>query len=101
MAVELTAAQARKLGLDLTGARKAPVRTTRRVAKGAYHTVCHDCGEEFHTSAAEDRHLENTKHARYQLVLGYSTHDGKEPHDHHPNRPAPAGHAQQDEAPAP
>jgi hypothetical protein len=32
-----------------------------------YWTICHDCGAEFHTIAAETRHLEQTGHHRYEL----------------------------------
>ena len=42
----------------------------RREAKGAYHTRCVECDERFDTVAAEDRHLDETKHARYELELG-------------------------------
>lgn len=65
----MTAAQARKLGIDLTGAKAAKVRTTRRTAKGPWHTRCVTCGEEFHTEAAETQHLNATRHARYRLVF--------------------------------
>jgi len=87
MAVNLTAAQARRLGLVGRGPAPAPTpvlahrpgdppvppskpaRTTRRVARGApYHTRCTRCGAEFHTEAAEERHLIEHHHARYQLV---------------------------------
>jgi len=69
----MTAAEFRKLGV--TGeVRQAKVRTTGRVAKGApYHTICKVCGEIFHTQASEDRHLEETKHGNYRLVLGYTS----------------------------
>jgi len=73
MVVKMTAAEARKMGLDLSTAKPAKVRTTRRTAKGeAYHTVCKTpgCGMEFRSIAAEDRHLKETHHARFQLVLG-------------------------------
>jgi hypothetical protein len=68
MAVHLTAAQARALGVDA----KAKARTTRRTARGApYFTVCKACGFESRTQAAEDRHLAaNPGHCRYELVLG-------------------------------
>ena len=85
MSVKLTPAQARKLGIA-TGAgkgrrggsqppneqsaeRPAPSRSTRKTAKGRYHTRCKTCGEEFRTIAAEDRHLKEHHHARYELVL--------------------------------
>lgn len=63
MTVRLTAAQARQLGVDT----KTKVRV-RKTAKGPYHTVCKTCGTEFHTEAAEDQHVVDTLHVRYQLV---------------------------------
>ena len=72
MIARMTAAQARAAGIDLSTARPAKVRT-RRVAKGHYHTRCHTCGDEFNTMAAEDRHLNDTGHRRYAIVLGLST----------------------------
>lgn len=67
MTVRLTAAQARAAGLDV----KAKTRATRRTVKGQpYLTVCSTCGFESRTIAAEDRHLAETKHARFGLVLG-------------------------------
>jgi len=71
MTVQMTAAQARKLGIDLTGAKAAKVKTTRRTVKGApYLTICKTCGMEFRTVASEDRHVKEFKHARYEVVLG-------------------------------
>jgi hypothetical protein len=78
-AVRLTAAQAKKLGVfdqgpadtfpDIKPPKK---RTTRRTVKGApYFTICKACGMEFRTVASEDRHLNETRHARYELVLGH------------------------------
>lgn len=70
MTARITAAEARALGIDTKASGK--VRTTRRTVKGApYHTVCCICSAEFYTQAAEDRHLKETSHARYRLVLGY------------------------------
>lgn len=69
MSVRLTAAEARALGI--TGAPAARRKTTRRTVKGApYFTICKACGFESRTQAAEDRHVNDTKHARYELVLG-------------------------------
>ena len=65
-AARLTAAEARRLGIDPGPAR----RSTRKVARGApYHTRCKTCGEEFTTEASEERHLVAEHHARYELVL--------------------------------
>lgn len=63
----MTAKQAAALGI----VPKKKARTTRKTASGPYHTICCTCEEEFHTIAAEDRHLNETKHARYRLVLGW------------------------------
>jgi hypothetical protein len=64
-AVRLTAAQARRLGVDAP----AKTRTTRKAARGPYHTRCVPCGAEFTTVAAEDRHLAANPHYRYEIVL--------------------------------
>lgn len=66
MAAHLTAAQARKLGIDTTLGAK---RRVRRTAKGPYLTKCKACGEVFDSRAAEDRHLDETRHYRYELIL--------------------------------
>lgn len=66
MTVRLTAAQARALGVEAKG--KVRRRTT--VKGEPYHTICTTCRTEFHTQAAEDRHLVDTRHARFELVLG-------------------------------
>lgn len=68
MAARLTAAEARAIGLDVKPTR---ARTTRKVAKGRYHTTCHTCGEHFMTIASEDRHLAaHPDHRRYELAWG-------------------------------
>ena len=68
-AVHVTAAQAKKLGITPT--EPAPsVRPRRRRARSPYATVCHDCGETFTTQASETRHLDDTRHCRYQLTDG-------------------------------
>lgn len=68
MAVQLTAAQARAAGIDVTTKTRT---TTRRTVKGQpYLTVCSTCGFESRTQAAEDRHILDTRHCRYELVLG-------------------------------
>ena len=67
-AARLTAAEAKALGVDVT----TKSRTTRRTVKGVpYLTICKTCEMEFRTLASEDRHVEATKHARYELVLGW------------------------------
>ena len=64
----MTEQQAAALGI----VPRKKTRTTRRTAKGEpYHTVCVACGEEFHTIASEDRHVKNTTHRNYRLVLGW------------------------------
>jgi hypothetical protein len=65
-AARITAAEARRLGIDTPAARK---RTTRRTAPARYHTRCTRCGATFRTEAAEERHLISHHHARYELVL--------------------------------
>lgn len=70
MVARLTPAEARKLGIQDSGivSRK---RTTRTVAKGVpYHSRCTRCGDEFHSEAAEERHLRSHHHARYEIVDG-------------------------------
>ena len=64
----MTAAQARKLGIDLTKGKPVPAtKRERSTNTGKYHTRC-TCGEEFTTAASEDRHVSNG-HNRYQLIL--------------------------------
>ena len=63
MTLHLTPAQAKAMGADVT----TKVRV-RRTARGPYWTVCKTCGAEFHTQKAEDQHVVDTLHVRYQLV---------------------------------
>jgi hypothetical protein len=63
IAVKLTPAQAKALGVDTKSKR-----TTRKTAKAKYHTRC-SCGEEFHSEAAETRHVA-AGHHRFDLVFG-------------------------------
>lgn len=67
MPARLTAAEARKLGIDTKASGKVRTRTT---AKGPYCTRCVTCGTVFHTMAAEDRHLVDTHHGRYEMIWG-------------------------------
>lgn len=69
----MTVAEARAAGLldQVASARPVKVRS-RRTAKGPYFTVCTTCGDEFHTQAAEDHHLEETRHYRYEIIAGYT-----------------------------
>ena len=67
MTARLTVAEARALGL--TSAAVKPKRTTRKVGRGPYHTRCRTCGVEFTTAASEDRHVHDTHHVRYELVI--------------------------------
>ena len=43
----------------------------RKTARGRYWTRCmtEGCGLEFHTAAAETRHVDETGHARYRVVI--------------------------------
>lgn len=68
--VHLTPEQAARYGF-IKPARKS--RTTRKVARGRYHTRC-VCGQEFTTQAAEDRHV-TAGHNRY-VVVTKDTSDG-------------------------
>ena len=88
MPAHLTAAQAKALGIKagegdvVAGASKSPARTRqRRTARGPYASECFDCGATFDTQASETRHLNATRHARYQLqfVIEGGTDGG--PHD--------------------
>lgn len=74
MAARLTKAEAKKLGIVVE--QQARKRTTRKTAKAAYHTQCVTCGERFDSEAAEERHLVEHHHARYELVLGEVPHAG-------------------------
>ena len=66
MTVRITPAQARALGVDTPNSRR---RSTRRTASGPYRTRCTTCGDVFVSEAAETRHLDDTGHGRYELVL--------------------------------
>jgi rRNA maturation endonuclease Nob1 len=68
-AVKVTAAQARRMGVDLP----TPP-STKTVARAPYHTRCMGCGAVFTTQAAEDRHVDSVGgHNRFELVLTYTT----------------------------
>ena len=65
-AVKMSAAAARALVQpepDSSGHR------TPRRRPGPYATACHECQELFFTMASETRHLNETGHSRYELVL--------------------------------
>jgi hypothetical protein len=65
MPIKLTPAQAKALGLET----KTKIRRTRKAVTGEpYHSRCVACGDEFRSIAAEDRHVDDTKHARYEVV---------------------------------
>ena len=70
MAARITAAEAKRLGIDVPQAKARK----RSVAKGEpYLTECHVCHERFDTQVAEDQHLDATRHHRYELVLTRGT----------------------------
>jgi hypothetical protein len=66
MTAHISNADARRLGL-IPGGKTKP---TRKEAAGPYRTVCVMCKEQFTTPAAEDRHLTETGHPRYCLIVG-------------------------------
>lgn len=46
-------------------------RTTRKTEpRGGAESRCHTCGATFTTDAAETRHVEDTRHARYESNIG-------------------------------
>jgi hypothetical protein len=65
VSAHLTAAEARALGISPP----KPGPRTRKTARASYHSRCCTCDEEFHTEAAEERHLLSHHHARYAMVL--------------------------------
>ena len=65
----MTAAQAKKLGIDISKGVPVPATRRRGISDRRYHTRCLDCGEDFATAASEDRHVTETHHARYELIL--------------------------------
>jgi len=67
----LTKAEARKLGLKQSSSSgTAPsAQGTRRRARTTYHTRCVTCEQRFTTEASEERHLRESGHHRYELVL--------------------------------
>jgi uncharacterized C2H2 Zn-finger protein len=66
----MTTAEARAAGL-LDGMKPSKVRTTRTSAprRDGTDTRCVTCDMVFTTIAAEDRHVVETRHARYEVVL--------------------------------
>jgi len=66
MAVHVTAAQARALGVDTKLGAK---RRVSRTAKGPYLTRCVACDEVFTQRSDEDKHLDRTGHRNYRLIL--------------------------------
>ena len=60
--------EARRLGLlDGDLIKPAKTRQTRKTAPGPYRSTCRACSEVFTTRAGEDRHVENTRHCRFQV----------------------------------
>lgn len=64
MTLHLTPEQAVALGLI----DRKPPRGTRKTMKGAYHSRCCHCPDEFTTEAAETRHLNETGHTRFNTI---------------------------------
>ena len=72
MTVHLTAKEAAALGIDTSkGRRVAERKPGSRALPRGYHTVCAACRVEFTTQASEDRHLADTGHRRYEVVITY------------------------------
>jgi hypothetical protein len=69
MTAHLTAAQARRLGIDVPATAARPRATRKALARDRAVSVCHDCGARFDTEAAETRHVAATFHARYRMEL--------------------------------
>lgn len=68
--LRLSEAEAKRLGLSADGKPALPTaRKPRRSRLGDYLSRCRDCQEEFRSAAEEDRHVERTRHARYELPL--------------------------------
>jgi hypothetical protein len=67
MPAHLTSAEARALGLPAPPGRGST--KDRRTAGGPYLTICKSCGDQFTSMAAEDRHLHETKHIRYDIII--------------------------------
>jgi len=68
--VHLTAKEAAALGIDPAKGRHVAERKpgSRALPRG-YHTLCTTCRVEFTSQASEDRHLAETKHRRYELII--------------------------------
>lgn len=69
----MTAAQLRRLGVELDAASHVPAppppAPRRRRPAEPYASTCHECGERFTSQAAEGRHTTRFGHHRYQLEL--------------------------------
>lgn len=61
--LHLTEAEARKLGITAKTTRTK----TRRRAPGLHRTVC-QCGLECFSDKEEERHVDETGHARFEVV---------------------------------
>jgi len=71
MPVKLTAAQLRALELAVTAnidLHKQAKPARKRKPKIPYHSRCARCGEQFTTMAAEERHLIEHRHARFEIL---------------------------------
>lgn len=69
MAIHLTPEQARKMGIDVKAKHK-PKTTGKHVPAAECSQVqCCTCYVVFATTAEEDRHVKETRHARYRCVL--------------------------------
>jgi len=84
----LSVAEAKALGL--TSAAKGKKRTTRKTGRGPYHTRCRTCHVEFTTAASEDRHVHDTHHVRFELVVGGGGDTRATGHNDPPPPPTPS-----------
>jgi len=64
MTVHLSEKDAKRLGLTKKSASKK-----KPMARDGAESRCVACGETFTSDAAETKHLEQTKHARYESVF--------------------------------
>lgn len=72
-ALRLTEREARRLGINVDGAEPTSTERTRRRRPTPYRMVCHACGDELRSEAAQTRHRTATGHRRYEMPLPEET----------------------------